>query len=317
MNGLKLKKVHRALSFKQSCWLKQYVDLNTQLRSRATNNFEKDFYKLMNNAVYGKTMENIDKRKDVRIVCEWENRGRKFGARSLIAKPNFHSFSIFNDNMAAIEMSRVKCFYNKPIYIGFVVLEESKRKMYDFHYNYMKPKYNKKVEIAYMDTDSYFYSISTDNFYLDIKNDINQYYDTSDYPQNNVYGFPLVNKKRIGFFKDEMNGQIILEFVGLRSKMYSYKLENKEIKKAKGINSSVLKNFNISNYRDCILEKKIFYAEMFNFKSKLHEIYTALMNKKSLDGSDDKRYICDDNINTLAWGNYKIGLDDFTRDIDF
>ncbi|KAJ8979951.1 hypothetical protein NQ317_001536 [Molorchus minor] len=301
--GLKLVKIHRALQFNQSCWLKKYIDLNTYHRSRAKNEFEKNYFKLKNNAVYGKTMENVDKRKDVRIVTQWDNSGRRLGARSLIAKPNFHSATQFTTDLVAIQLNRIYTCYNKPIYLGFVILELSKWLMYNFHYEYMKPKYDKNLILNYMDTDSFIYTIQTEDFYNDIKNDIVTHFDTSDYNPDNPYGLPLVNKKVVGLMKDENNGSIIKEFIGLRPKMYSIDVINKnQIKKAKGVKKTVVDSLSLDDYRDCLYKKRIFYGNI----SMLHTIYTQNINKICLSYSDDKRYIKDDGISTYAWGHYRI-----------
>ena len=194
--GLVLKKIHRILQFNQSNWLKKYIDVNNHHRTLAKNTFKQNFFKLLNN-VYGKTMENVDKRKDIKIVVGWENRRKRLGARSLIVKPNFHSCIEITEEMVAIEMSRVRTEYNKPIYIGFSVLELSKWKMYNFHYDYMKPKYLENINLCYMDTDSFIYDVRTNDMYDDIRNDIPTYFDTSAYSKENVYNFPLMNKKSI------------------------------------------------------------------------------------------------------------------------
>lgn len=305
--GLKLKKIYRVLQFKQSCWLKTYIDLNTQYRAKAKNDFEKNFFKLMNNSVYGKTMENVDKRKDVKIVTEWENRGRRLGARALIAKPNFHSLAHFTPDMVAVQLNRVKTCYDKPIYLGFTILETSKYLMYDFHYSYMKPKYKQNLILNYMDTDSFIYTIFTNDFYDDIRKDVNAYFDTSDYDINNPFNIPCVNKKVVGLMKDENCGRIMCEFIGLRPKMYSIDtLESKVIKKAKGVKRTAVESLNLINYRDCLYKKKIVYKDMYVFRSKMHVIYTQRINKVSLSYLDDKRYIKDDLVSTYAWGHYKI-----------
>lgn len=145
--GLILKKVHRVLQFKQSVWLKPYIDLNTELRTRANNDFEKNFYKLLNNAVYGKTMENLRLRTDIRLVNKWNGRGKNT-ASNLIAQPNFKKCTIFDEDLAAIELHKSVIFMNKPIIVGMCVLEISKVLMYSFLYNYLKPKYGKNVEVV-------------------------------------------------------------------------------------------------------------------------------------------------------------------------
>lgn len=306
-NGLKLAKIHRILRFKQSTWLKQYIDLNTFHRTNAKNEFEKNFFKLLNNAVYGKTMENVEKRKNVKIVNAWESEHNRLGARALIAKPNFHSSTHFTDNMIAIQMSMVSVTFNKPIYLGFSVLELSKYKMYDFHYQYMQTKFNENLKLNYMDTDSLIYTIRTNDFYKDIYNDLHLNFDTSDYSINNVFNFPLQNKKVLGMMKDENNGHVMLEFIGLRSKVYSISVNDKEeIKKAKGVKKSALKKLTINDYRNCLIDKTIYHDKMYIFKSILHEIYTQQISKVVLSYDDDKRYIREDGINTYAWGHYKI-----------
>lgn len=158
-HGLKLIRIHRVLHFTQSPWLKKYIDLNTNLRQKAISAFEKDFFKLMNNAVYGKTMENVDKRVDIKLLTHWEDLNHKKGANTFIAKPNFKNISIFHENLVAIQMQRLRVVYNKPIYIGFSVLELSKTLMYDFYYNFLQTTYQDRINLCYMDTDSFILKI--------------------------------------------------------------------------------------------------------------------------------------------------------------
>ncbi|XP_050677400.1 uncharacterized protein LOC126974058 isoform X2 [Leptidea sinapis] len=304
--GLKLQKIHRILKFKQCAWLQYYIDLNTNMRKLATSDFEKDFYKLMNNSVFGKTMENIEKRVNVKLLSHWENQGKILGAQDLIAKPEFHSSSIFNENLVAVQLRKTKLFHNKPIYLGFCILDISKTLMYDFHYNYMFKKFQNKLKLLYTDTDSLIYQIFTDDFYRDIKPDLHLRFDTSDYTEKNIFGYPKLNKKKLGYFKDENNGNIFNEFVGLRSKMYALDVEGKFTAKAKGVNKSVTKNMKMENYKTCLFENKNEYCSMLRFKSIKHNIFTQRINKSSLSFNDTKRYILPNNIDTLAWGHHKI-----------
>ena len=213
--GLKLKKVDRIIQFKQETWLKPYIDMNTELRKKAKNDFEKDFFKLMNNAVFGKTMENVRKHRYIRLV-KTDNRRNKY-----VSDPIYHTMNCISENIAIIEMKRTKVKMNKPIYLGLSVLEISKLLMYEFWYDYMKPKYGNKLKLSYMDTDSFIMNIKTKDFYKVIANDVEKKFDLSNYEDDK----PLPagkNKKVIGLMKDKLGGRVITEFVALRPKTYSY-----------------------------------------------------------------------------------------------
>ena len=206
--GLKITKIHRGTKFEQSAWLKEYIDLNTKLRTEAKNNFEKDFFKLMNNCVFGKTIENIENRVDIKLVTDKNN------ARKLAAKPNYDHCTIFDENLVAIHMTKTKIYYNKPVYLGMCILDLSKTLMYDFHYNYIKSKYGNEAKLLYTDTDSLIYEIGTDDFYRDIAGDVEAWFDTSEFDASHPSGIVTgVNKKVIGMMKDEAGGKIIQEFV--------------------------------------------------------------------------------------------------------
>ena len=220
--GLITTKIYRGIKFEESQWLKKYINKNTELRTRAKNDFEKDFFKLMNNSVFGKTMENIRNRVDVRLVTSREM------ASKLSVKPNFQHCTIFDENLVAIHMRKTALKFNKPVYLGMCILDLSKTLMYDFHHNYIRPKYVQKANLLYTDTDSLIYEIETEDFFKDISSDVEQKFDTSDYPKDHPSGIPTgVNKKVLGTFKDEAFGEIIQEFVGLRVKLYSSECSNK------------------------------------------------------------------------------------------
>ena len=229
--GLKLTHIHRGIKFKETSWLEKYISLNTKLRTEAKNEFEKDFFKLMNNAVFGKTMENIRNRVDIKLV------NNKKQAEKLSAKPNFKHCNIFSEDLVAIHMKKTKLDFDKPVYLGMCILDLSKTLMYDFHYNYIKQKYGDKAKLLLTDTDSLMYEIQTEDFYKDINGDVKDRFDTSGYPPDHPSGIPSgFNKKVLGMFKDEVNGNVIDEFVGLRAKLYSYKMfEGEESKKCKGV----------------------------------------------------------------------------------
>jgi hypothetical protein len=304
-HGLVVTKIHRVLRFNQYAWLKPYIDLNTQHRTLAKNEFEKNLYKLMSNAVYGKTMENVRNRCDIKLRQKWDGR---YGIKNLIAAPNFKKRTIFSEDLVAVEMVKTEVCLNKPIIIGMSVLEISKLVMYSFHYEHMKPRYGDRCEILYTDTDSFIYLFTdVDDIYEDIKND-RHLYDTSDYSADNPHGILRLNKKVPGLMKDENNGECMTEFVGLRSKMYSVRVKGRDhMKKAKGVKAYLLKkDITFEDYVDCIQSGHVIVNEQNSIRSKNHHVYSIKQSKITLNPHDDKRYIKEDKINTLPWGHYKI-----------
>ena len=301
--GLKLTNIHRGIKFKESPWLEKYISLNTKLRTEAKNEFEKDFFKLMNNSVFGKTMENIRNRLHIKLV------NNKKQAEKLSAKPNFKHCNIFSEDLVAIHMKKTKLDFDKPVYLGMCILDLSKTLMYDFHYNYIKQKYGDKAKLLLTDTDSLMYEIQTEDFYKDINGDVKDRFDTSGYPSGHPSGIPSgFNKKVLGMFKDEVNGNVIDEFLGLRAKLYSYKMfEGEESKKCKGVKKSVVKkSITHEDYKKCLTNRKPQLRKMNVIRSYKHNVFTEEVNKVALSANDDKRYILEDGINTLALEHYRI-----------
>ena len=233
---LRLDRIHQAIEFDQSPWLKTYIDFNTQLRTAATDDFEKDFFKLMNNSVFGKTMENIRKHRNIKLVMTEEK------CLHTVMHPNFKSGVLFGENLMGCEMGKIKVVMNKPVYLGQAILDLSKIVMYEFHYDYMVPMYGlEKLKLCYMDMDSLVYDIKTEDFYEDIADDVEARFDTSGYSKTDFRLLPIgLNKKVIGLMKDELGGKIKTEFVALRPKLYSHKkLDGSEDKKCKGVKKCV------------------------------------------------------------------------------
>ena len=188
--------------------------MNTELRKQAKNNFEKDFFKLMNNSVYGKTTENVRKHRDIELVTRDKRRNQ------LVSEPNYHATKYFSEKLLATEMKKIKVKMNKPVYVGLSILQISKTLMYEFWYDYIKPTYQDNAKLCYIDTDSFIINIKTEDFYEDIANDVEKRFDTSNYEVNR----PLPkgrNKKVIGLMKDELGGKIMTESAALRPKTYS------------------------------------------------------------------------------------------------
>ena len=292
-HGLKLKEVHRVIEFEQEAWLKEYIDVNTELRKKANNDFEKEFFKLMNNAVFGKNMENVRKHRDIKLVKSDKKRNK------LVSEPNFHTMKLIDNNLAIIEMKKVKVKMNKPIYLGLSILGISKITMYEFWYDYVKIKYQDKARLCYMDTDSFVVNIKTKDFYKDISQDVNKRFDTSSY----TFDRPLptgINKKVIGLMKDELGGDIITEFVALRPKAYSYVTINViEMKKAKGTKKCVVNK--MLKFEKCLFDNGKVLKSQQRFKSENHNVYTENINKIALSCDDDKRIVTSDRITSYPY----------------
>ena len=296
-HGLKLEKIHRVIEFNQKAWLKPYIEMNTELRKLAKNDFEKDLFKLMNNSVFGKTMENIRKHRDIKLVTAGKKRSK------LVSESNYHTINLISENLSIIEMKKTKVKMNKPIYLGLSILEISKILMYEFWYDYMKPKYNDKVRLCYMDMDSFVMHIKTNDFYKDISDDVDNRFDTSNYEVKRP--LPIgKNKKNIGLMKDELGVEIITEFTALRPKTYSYLTDNDKIdKKAKGTKKCVInKMIKFNDYKKCLLNGEIILKSQQRFISNKHDVYTEDVNKIALSNDDDKRVLSNDKITTYPYG---------------
>ena len=295
--GMRITAVHRGISFYQSSWMEPYIRKNTELRKTAANSFEKDFFKLMNNSVFGKTIENIRKRQNIELI---DNRKK---AAKLSSRPNFDRATIFDNHLIAVHMKKTEVYFNKPVYVGQAILDLSKTLMFDFHYNYIKKKYKDKAELLFTDTDSLMFQIYTDDFYKDISHDILTKFDTSDYPPDHESGIPTgVNKKVIGMFKDEVAGKQITCFVGLRPKLYSFRIEeDKEVRKCKGIKKNVIKKkLDFDDYVQCLFTGRKEMRKMNIIRSEKHDIYSKEVNKIALSNEDDKREVLLGKVKTIA-----------------
>ena len=271
--------------------------MNTELRKLARNDFEKDLFKLMNNSVFGKTMENIRKHRDIKLVTMDKKRSK------FVSEPNYHTINLISEDLSIIEMKKTKLKMNKPIYLGLSILEISKILMYEFWYDCMKPKYNDNVRLCYMDRDSFIMNIKTNDFYKDISDDVDNRFDTSYYEVKR----PLLmgkNKKVIGLMKDELGGEIITKFIALRPKTYSYLTDNDKIdKKAKGTKKCVIKKLiKFDDYKKCLLNDKVILKSQQRFISNKHDVYTENVNKIALSNDDDKRIVSSDKITSYPYG---------------
>ena len=238
--------------------------------------------------------ENIRKRVDVRLVTDEKK------LLKMVAKPTYVSSKIFNENLVAVHKIKETLTLNRPAYIGMCILDLSKTLMYDFHYNYIKQKYGSKAKLLFTDTDSLTYEIEAKDVYSDFWNDKDKF-DNSDYSESSPY-FDKTNKK------DEAAGIPITEFVGLRSKMYSYVKDSQTGgKTAKGIKRNIIrKDITHENYKQPLLENKQMCHTMKAIRSQNHELKSYEINKVSLSCFDDKRYIHANGVTSYAYGHYKI-----------
>ena len=242
--------------------------------------------------VFGKTLENVRKRVDVRLFRSEEEKILKY-----VAKPTFARQEIFNEHLVGIQNHKEKVLLNKPIYVGMSVLDLSKHLMYDFYYNTLKARCGENVRLLYTDTDSLIVKVDTEDVYGDMKKNLDDY-DTSNYSPGHPL-FSTANKKVIGKFKDELGGRLMTEFIGLRPKMYSYAGEDSG-KRAKGVKKSVLcKTITHDDYRSCLFEKEVFLRDMPGLRSYHHVIKGETVHKVALAPLDTKRYILDDGISTI------------------
>ena len=283
--GLKLTKVHRVLKFKQSPWLRQYIDMNTQFRQEANNKFEVSLYKLMNNSFFGKTCEDVRKYNDVKIVQTGDE------IEKLTKKENFKRYHIYEETLASVLMEKKSVTLNKPRYIGSAILALSKTVMYDFHYSYMMKKF-KDCKLLFTDTDSFCYSIpGVEDVYAAIKD--SNWFDFSNFPKDHP-NFRENNKMVPGKFKDESPNNQIMEFVGLRSKMYSILPKEGEKKAtAKGVNQRITRRvIKHMDYRNCLMNNEQMYHETVNIAHDHHQLETSTtLKKKSFSPFNDKKWI--------------------------
>jgi len=298
--GIKLTKIHRVIEFTHEAFLKSYIDNNTKNRKSAKNEFEKDFWKLANNSVYGKTLENVRNHKKIDLVYDYPK------AQKIINSKFFKDYREIGDvQLTLFERYKEKVILNKPITISASVLDVSKYLMYMFWYDHLKVLYGDKVKLIYTDTDSLIFEVETDDYYEDILKH-KDFYDLSEYDKN-FKCYDEKNKKIIGKFKDECAKTFIREVIAIRSKVYCVQTEDEYLKKKiKGIKKGCVEDeINFDDYDNCLFNDEIKDVTMNLIRSENHQIYSQSINKFALCPINDKRYL-NDFINSYADGHYKI-----------
>ena len=297
IQGLVLTRVRKVLVFDQAAWMGPFLDKCVYNRQRATSEFHKDFWKYMMNSCFGKTMENLRLRQRIDIINEKEK------ALRLIAKPTFKRAVIFDRRLAAIERFKTRQILNKPIYLGLTILDISKVFMADFHYNWIIPRFP-VYRLLFTDTDSFAYYVEDADVYEEMRNS-KEHFDFSNYPQSSPY-FDLSNKKQLGKMKDEMAGEAIEEFIGLRPKVYSIQAASQRKQAAKGIQRREASRITHQQYKECLLNKSRLTTQVTRIENDKHVLTTRTDLKLALCPFDDKRYVCADGVSTLAYGHYSL-----------
>jgi hypothetical protein len=293
-------KVNKCLEYTQAPFMEPYIMLNTKLRTKAKNEFEKDFFKLMNNSVFGKTMENVRNRINFRLIStEKEAENVK----------NMKRFTIFNDSLVGVHIQKLEVKLNKPMYLGQCILDDSKFLMYDFHYNFMLKKFKREnIDLLFTDTDSLCYVTRNEDINKVINENRNKF-DLSNYPKEHPL-YDITNKKVIGAFKPETLTEII-EFVGLRSKLYSYICvdDTHEHLKCKGVKKCASDlQLSHNDYKNTLFNRENKNITQNCIRSYKHQLYSIQQTKTGISFCDDKAFVCDNNIQTLNFGHYKIPL---------
>ena len=272
---LKLKKIHRAIKFEQKEILKPYIQFNTEKRKNARNDFEKDIFKLLNNAVFGKTMEDKRKHLDFEIVSD-ERRFMK-----CVNNPSFKHSHIINENLVGVEKQKPKLKLDKPIFIGMSILDLSKQHMYKFYYDVMKPKYGDNMRMVYTDTDSFVFHTRTDDIYQELQ-EINDEMDFSGYDKNHINVMMQLIRRCWVNLRMNAKEKIMTGFIGLRPKCYAFKNhgEDKEYKKCKGTaKNTVKRKIKYDDYNKVLETNEVIHRSFNSIRSKNHKIFSINTTK--------------------------------------
>ena len=305
--GLKLSKVHRVVKFKQKAFLKKFIEKVTNLRSKAKNDFELRLFKLFANSTFGKFIENVRNYIEVEL-CSSEKSFRK-----VCLGQHVKSFHIINENLVSVIKKPNQLKMNKPLPVGFAILELSKLFMYKSYYDVFVPHFGaNNISLCFSDTDSFLFQVKTNNLLKDMKK-LRHLFDFSKYPKDHVL-YDNSKANHLFYFKDELCGKAaITHFVGLRPKCYSMQIKNyndkdtKTKKVCKGIKRTAIKNqLSFLDYKKCLLRQCIIYKSFKNLGSKNHRISTRFLRKIALSAIDTKRYTLNCGKHTLALGNCKI-----------
>lgn len=297
--GLVLTKIHRILEFSQKPLFKKYIEYNTARRQIAPTKVEQDLRKNLMNSLFGKCAELLTNRTNYELVTSSKR------AKKVISKPNFKKFTIINADCVGVELTKPKVVLNKPTIVAICVLEYAKLSLQSFVYLYLKPKFNRRLEVAYSDTDSLFISCCSPNFYAEIREDAEQYWDLSGLPKDHPC-YDDKNMRKIDFMKIEYGTKIIRSIVCLKAKVYAVLFHcMSTIQKCKGIPKTSLKAVKYQDYYNILFSEEKMVVDTVTFRSYKHQLYTLFSKRLSLTPQDDKRFVLSDKVSTLAHGHWR------------
>lgn len=300
--GMKLKKIHRVLKFTQKRFIQPFIELCTNARQDSSTDFEKDQFKKVANSTYGKTIQNVRNYLSVKLSTTEKQ------ALKHTSDPNFKNFVIIDERLVQTNHFTPVILHDRPIFVGFAILELSKHFMYDFFYNKILKNAPCKVQLGFSDTDSFLFKVNKPKRFL---KHIKPFMDFSNYSSDHPL-FSNENKSKLGYFKDELQGKLVCtEFVGLRAKCYALNLKNDtkviEKKICKGLGRIAIKNrLRFNHYKRCLFNGKTKRFNFHSIRSKKHNISTVRINKKALSHFDSKRWIFDCGIHSVPYGSYVI-----------
>lgn len=291
--GLKIKKITKVLAFEQRAWMKDFIDFNSNKRKKAKTNFESNLYKISSNSLYGKTLQNCLRYRNIQLVSEEKK------LKKLINLHNFKSSRLLDENLAAVELNATKCIVKSPIFVGFTCLELAKRHLYKFIYNFLEKKFSPDFDINfhYTDTDSVIIQITQkhiNGLSIDEKmTELKQLLDTSNFPKNHP-AYSKQNEKKTGFFKSEYTLPIE-SYIGLSSKKYSLQFTDQSLlNKNKGVPKVTMKDFTHDDYFNALTTKKSNNgkkeAKFVHLLSLNHQMFQCESTKSCLSSFCDKRY---------------------------
>ena len=301
--GCKVTAVQGALAFDESPWMRPYVEKNVKLRMASKNAFERNFFKIAGNSVFGKCCEQVKNRVDIKLVNDRKK------ALKLVAKPTYKQHTIYSEDLVGVQIRLSEVKLDKPSYVGVAILDISKILLYEFFNDFVKPLWGNNVGALFTDTNSLCLLIHTEDVYRDIAPHVDKWFDTSKYKPGNPMDLPAgVNAGVVGMFKDEEPKDIITEFVGLRAKCYAYKTPGgSEEKKNKGIKKAVIcKHITFDDYKACVLDGTVKHVTQNTIRSRAHNVLTESLHKKALCARDDKRVVLGDGIHTLPIGHWRV-----------